>query len=383
MKAHNQIVSEFKESIFSTMTGLANQHQAINLSQGFPDFDGPSFVIDYAKKALDLGHLNKNQYAPSMGTIELRTAISNNYKRFYKLDYNPQNEVVVTNGATEAIFCTILALVNPGDEVVVLEPFYDSYLASLKMAGAKIVPVTLKKPNFTFDKQELLNAVNKNTKLLILNNPHNPTGKVFSKDEIKFIGELAIKNDFYIMSDEVYEFLTFDVEHIPTATFSDLYERTITISSTGKTFGLTGWKIGWAAGPANIIKSIHNVHQFNVFCVSHPLQVAMTDALNNMDEYLKEFKSLYRQKRDFLANGLQKAGFDISLPQGTYFIIGFLDNGQTDIDFCKNLILSKKVATIPTSAFYLKSNEGQSMIRFCFAKKEQTLNSAINNLLGF
>jgi aspartate/methionine/tyrosine aminotransferase len=380
MKELNSIVNDFRESIFSTMTKMAISHQAINLSQGFPDFDGPQFVINYAKHALDLGDLNKNQYAPSMGILPLREAIAKNYSRFYKLDYNPNSEIVITNGATEAIFCTILATVNPGDEVIVLEPFYDSYLATLKIAGAKVIPITLKKPNFNFDFEELKNAVSKKTKLLILNNPHNPTGKVFSNEEINFIGKLAIENDFYLLSDEVYEFLTYDVVHHPTATFSNLFDRTITISSTGKTFGLTGWKIGWAAGPEHIIKAIHNVHQFSTFCVSHPFQVAMTEALNHMDQYLIEFKADYRKKRDMLVNGLSEVGFNVINPQGTYFTMGILENGLNDVEYCKELILNKKVAAIPTSAFYIKSNEGQSMIRFCFAKKEETLKAALKNL---
>ena len=380
MKKLNAVVDDFKESIFSTMTKMAIENQAINLSQGFPDFDGPSFVLDYAAAALTKA---KNQYAPSMGTIELRSAIAKNYQRFYGLDYNPQTEIVVTNGATEAIYCTIMALVNPGDEVVVLEPFYDSYLASLRLAGAKIIPVTLKKPDFNYDINELKAAISDKTKLLIVNNPHNPTGKVFSKNELTEIGELAVKHDFYLMSDEVYEFLTFDeVKHIPTATLANLYERTITISSTGKTFGLTGWKIGWACAPANLIKAIHNVHQFTTFCVAHPFQVAMTDALLNMDQYLIDFKNDYAQKRDLLVGGLKNLGLKVSNPKGTYFAIGFLEPGQTDVEVCQKLIKENKVATIPTSAFYLKSNEGETLIRFCFAKKEETLKAAINNLSG-
>ncbi len=380
MKEYNRVVNQFSESIFSTMTKLAIENQAINLSQGFPDFDGPEFVINYAKKALDLGHMGKNQYAPSMGILPLRQSISKNYERFYKLNYNPESDIVVTNGATEAIFCTILALINPGDEVIILEPFYDSYLASLQLAGAKIIPITLKKPDFNFDFIELKNAITDKTKLLILNNPHNPTGKVFSPKEISFIGELAIHNDFYLLSDEVYEFLTYDCDHTPTATFPQLYDRTITISSTGKTFGLTGWKIGWAAGPSKIIKAIHNVHQFSTFCVAHPFQIAMSEALSNMDSYLLDFKKSYRIKRDHLVGGLKSSGFKVSNPSGTYFTMAFLDSGLNDIEYCKKLILEKKVAAIPTSAFYLKSKEGESMIRFCFAKKEETLSNALKNL---
>lgn len=377
MKAPSHVVTRFKESIFSTMTRLALENKAINLSQGFPDFDGPKWVRDLAAKAIAEG---KNQYAPSMGLLSLREAISRNYSRFYGLSYDPLTEVVVTNGATEAIFATCMALLNPGDEVVILEPFYDSYLASIEMAGAKAIPVTLKAPDFRFDKAELLAAITDKTKLLIINNPHNPTGKVFTTEEINFIGNLATVNGFYLLSDEVYEFLTYDVAHIPTATYGALKNRTITISSTGKTFGLTGWKVGWAAGPAELIKLIHNVHQFTSFCVAHPLQAAMAEALSNMDEYLKEFKADYTNKKNLLVIGLKEAGFKVLEPKGTYFVIAQLPEDKNDIDYCKQLIIEKKVATIPTSAFYLKSKEGEKMIRFCFAKTDETLTSALKNL---
>ena len=377
MKPLNNTVLQFKESIFSTMTKMAIDNKAINLSQGFPDFDGPKWVIDLASKAMNE---NKNQYAPSMGILPLREAIAHNYKRFYNFEVNPLSEVVVTNGATEAIFCACMGILNIGDEVIVLEPFYDSYLASIQLAGAKVVPVTLKAPDFNYDLEELKSAITSKTKLLILNNPHNPTGKVFTTSEIQEIGELAKKHDFYILSDEVYEFLTFGVEHKPTATFEDLKERTITISSTGKTFGLTGWKIGWAIGPANIIKAIHNVHQFTSFAVAHPFQWAMAEALIKMDEYLVDFKADYLRKRDLLVSGLKERGFNVSNPQGTYFTMAFLPDGENDVDYCKKLIVENKVAAIPTSAFYLKSDEGSKMIRFCFAKKDETLVAALNNL---
>nr|BDT29746.1 methionine aminotransferase [Bacteriovorax sp. HI3] len=377
MKPLNNTVEQFTESIFSTMTKMAMENKAINLSQGFPDFDGPSWVSDLAVKALKEA---KNQYAPSMGVLSLREAIAHNYARFYNYQVNPLSEVVVTNGATEAIFCACLALLNPGDEVVVLEPFYDSYLASIKLAGAKAIPVTLKAPEFHFDIEELKAAISDKTKLLIVNNPHNPTGKVFTAEEIKIIGDLAKKHDFYLLSDEVYEFLTFDVAHKPTATYEDLKERTITISSTGKTFGLTGWKIGWAIGPAALIKAIHNVHQFSTFCVAHPLQVAMAEALMKMDEYLVEFRADYKKKKELLVTGLKELGFNVLSPKGTYFAMALLPEGENDIDYCKKLIVEKKVATIPTSAFYIKSDEGSRMIRFCFAKKDETLLGALENL---
>lgn len=380
MKPLNQTIVDFKESIFTTMTKLANEHRAINLSQGFPDFDGPSFVIDYAKKALDEGAALKNQYAPAMGAIELRKAISYNYKKLYHLDYSFENQILVTNGATEALFCALLAMVNPGDDVIVFEPFYDSYVHTLLMAKANIIPITLKKPDFSFDREEFKKAVSSKTKLIILNNPHNPTGKVFSDDEISFLREMAIIHDFYIVSDEVYEFLTYDCDHRPTATFPELYERTLTISSTGKTFGLTGWKIGWVLGPSELIKAINNVHQFSSFCVAHPLQLAMANALMSMDDYLVEFKTSYRQKRDKLYSGLLDVGFQVFQSAGTYFLVAEIAPAQNDVQFCQNLIREKQVAAIPTSPFYLKSKEGESLIRFCFAKKEATLAAALNSL---
>lgn len=377
MKPLNQTVTSFKESIFSTMTKLAIQNSAINLSQGFPDFDGPRWLVNLASKAMEDG---KNQYAPSPGILPLRTAIAANYKKYYGLDYDPNSEVLVTCGATEAIFCTAMAVLNPGDEVIILEPFYDSYLASLQMVNARVVPVTLHAPEFSLNFDELKGAITSRTKMLILNNPHNPTGKMFTAEEIEQIADLAVKNDFYILSDEVYEFLTFERAHIPTACYKNLRDRTITISSTGKTFGLTGWKIGWCCAPAEIIKAIHNVHQFTTFCVAHPFQVAMAEALGNMDEYLAEFKRDYRMKRDLLVSGLKERGFNVLNPAGTYFTIAMLPEGETDVEFCQKLIVDKKVATIPTSAFYMKSDEGKRMIRFCFAKTEATLNAALKNL---
>lgn len=379
MKSLNKTVLGFKESIFSTMTKMAIENKAINLSQGFPDFDGPRWVIDLASKALVEGN---NQYAPAAGILALREAISFNYKRFYGLDYQAATDIVVTVGATEAIYCTCTALLNPGDEVVILEPCYDSYVAAVELAGAKIVPVTLKLPEFKFDIEELKNAISSKTKLLILNNPHNPTGKVFSADEIKVIADLAKKFDFYILSDEPYEFLTFGVEHTPTAKFDGLKERTITISSTAKTFGLTGWKIGWVATTPELAKAILNVHQFTTFCVSHPMQVALAEALVKLDAYLPEFRKSYSEKRTILIEGLKELGFKVIEPKGTFFVIVELPAGENDIEFCKKLITEKKVAVIPTSAFYIKSNEGSRLVRFCFAKQDETLLSALKNLKG-
>jgi N-succinyldiaminopimelate aminotransferase len=377
MKPINGAVSHFKESVFSTLTKLANKHQAINLAQGFPDFDGPAWVRDLAKVALDQ---NKNQYAPSSGTPSLRQAIVGHYRQFYDLSYDASEEVVVTNGATESLYCAITALINPGDEVVVFEPVYDSYVAALTLAQATIKVVTLHAPDFDYDLSTLRSVVTPETKLVILNNPHNPTGKVYTRAELTQLAALANEFDFYILSDEVYEFLTFEHSHIPIATIPGMKDRVITVSSIGKTLSLTGWKIGWACGPAELIRAIHHVHQFTTFCVAHPLQDAIAHTLPRLGDYLTEFRTLYARRRDTLVEGLRLMGFRVYKPQGTYFAVVRIPDGRQDIEYCQDLILNKKVATIPLSAFYLQSSEGRQLIRFCFAKKEETLIKAMENL---
>jgi N-succinyldiaminopimelate aminotransferase len=326
-----------------------------------------------------------NQYAPFMGTQSLRQEVSLYYKKFYGLGYDPEKEITITVGATEAIYLVITALINPGDEVIVLEPFYDSYVASIKMAGGIPVPVTMHAPDFTIDKKELENAITPKTKLIILNNPHNPTGKVWSREELLDVSLLVEKNDLYLLSDEVYEFLLFDgVKHIPTATLKGMKERTITISSAGKTFGLTGWKIGWICANEKVTKACRLIHQYVTFAVSTPMQEAVAVGLTKLPDYLPGFVDLYRSKRDFFYNELKNLGFDFKIPKGTYFMMVPIKNKTTlkDVDFALKLIQERKVATVPPSAFYLKSTEGESYLRFCFAKKEETLKEAAQNLQG-
>jgi len=379
MKNFAYPVDQIKESIFATMTQLSIDNNAINLSQGFPDFDGPKFIIEYAKEAM---HKGFNQYAPSPGVMGLRQSISDNFMKFYGLSYDPYSEITVTNGATEGIFSTVLALINPGDEVIIFEPFYDSYVAAIKLAGGIPVPVTLHTPNFNWDVKELEKAFTHKTKLVIFNSPHNPTGKVFNVQEITLLADLVKKYDTYIISDEVYEHLTFDnIVHIPMTKIKGMKERTITISSTGKTFGLTGWKVGWTSSSKKITHAIRMVHQFNTFSVAHPLQIAMEKALQNLDDYLVEFKSIYKSKRKLFINGIVDCGYKPYIPNGTYFVMCPIDSHTSlnDIDYCMELIKTKKVAAIPTSAFYLKSCDGKKYIRFCFAKKDTTINAALNN----
>ncbi|MCK5074187.1 MAG: aminotransferase class I/II-fold pyridoxal phosphate-dependent enzyme [Bacteriovoracaceae bacterium] len=380
MKDISYIVSGFRENIFSQITNLADKHGAISLSQGYPDFDGPHWVRQYAQENIEHG---MNQTTSAIGTVSMRNALGTNYKKYYDLDYNADSEITVTVGATEAVFCSIMALVNPGDEVIIFEPHFDTYLPAVKLAGGKPVAVTLHAPKFSFYEDEFEKAFTEKTKLVILNSPHNPSGKIFNKKELELICKLVKKHDAYLVTDEVYEFLTYDEQiHIPAATLPGMRERTITISSTGKTFGLTGWRTGWACAPPKLSHAIRMVHQNNTFSSPHPLQEALAKALSNLDDYLPEFKKLYEQKRDFLYNGLKKAGFKPFLSKSTYFILCPITHltDKNDVEFCKELIIERKVAAIPTSAFYFKSNEGEKHIRFCFAKKNETMTNAIKNL---
>jgi aspartate/methionine/tyrosine aminotransferase len=373
-------IADFKDSIFGVISRLAREHQAVNLGQGFPDFDGPDWMKQIAFQKMQEGH---NQYAPFHGTPNLRNEISNYYKKFYGLNYDPESEVTVTVGATEAIYLVITGLVNPGDEVVVLEPFYDSYVASIKMAGGIPVPVTMHAPEFTIDIKELEAAITHRTKLIILNNPHNPTGKVWDKSELIAVSQLTIKNDLYLLSDEVYEFLVFDgAQHIPTATLEGMRDRTITVSSAGKTFGLTGWKIGWICANPTVTRACRLVHQYVTFAVSTPMQEAVAEGLKRLPDYLPGFVELYKSKRDHFYAELKKLGFEFSIPRGTYFMMVPISKHTklNDVDFAMKLIKEYKVATVPPSAFYLKSNEGEKYLRFCFAKKDETISQAIENL---
>ncbi len=375
-------IAGFKDSIFGVISKLAREHNAVNLGQGFPDFDGPDWLKDIVYKKMQEGH---NQYAPFHGTANLRQEIANYYKSFYHLNYHPESEVTVTVGATEAIYLVITALINPGDEVVVLEPFYDSYVASIKMAGGIPIPVTMHAPDFLIDQKELDAAISPRTKLIILNNPHNPSGKVWLKQEIEMVAKAAEKSDAYLLSDEVYEFLVFDgCKHIPTATLEGMKERTITISSAGKTFGVTGWKIGWICANETVSKACRLVHQYVTFSVSTPMQEGVAESLKKLPEYLPGFVSLYKEKRDFFYKEMRQLGFDFSSPKGTYFMMVPI-SGKTklnDVDYALKLIKENKVATVPPSAFYLKSTEGERYLRFCFAKKEVTLKNAVKNLQG-
>lgn len=374
--------ADFKDSIFGVISKLAREKSAVNLGQGFPDFDGPQWLKDVVSKKVNEGH---NQYAPFQGTLNLRNSVSGYYKSLYALNYNPESQVSITVGATEAIYVAIMALINPGDEVIVLEPFYDSYIASIKMAGGVVVPVTMHAPDFTVDEKELQAAVTARTKLIIVNNPHNPTGKVWANEELQVIASMAQKHDLFVLSDEVYEFLLFDgAKHLPMASLDGMYDRTITISSAGKTFGVTGWKIGWICANESISRACRLVHQYVTFAVSTPMQEAVAEGIQRFSTYIPDFVALYKGKRDMFYKGMMDLGFDFKIPRGTYFMMVPIakKTNLKDVDFAMKLINEQKVATVPPSVFYLKSTEGEKYLRFCFAKKDETLKSALENLKG-
>jgi N-succinyldiaminopimelate aminotransferase len=372
----------FGTTIFAEMTELATKHEAINLSQGFPDFEGPDGIIEAAVAAL---HSGDNQYARSQGHAKLVEAIAAKQTRDYSLDLDPYSEVNVFSGATEGIAASFLGLLNPGDEVILFEPFYDSYPACTALAGATARFCTLRFPEYALDVEALEAAVNEKTRLIVLNSPHNPTGKVFTRQELEAIARVACEHDLIVLTDEVYEYLTYDdAEHIPMATLPGMFERTLSLSSSGKTFSFTGWKIGWATGPRELVAAAQSAHQFLTFAVATPLQVAMAHALNTFHgEYIETIRAEYTERRDFLVSALRDTGFDVAVPQGTYFVLAdftALFDGD-DRAFARHLIETCGVATIPPSVFFMAQPEvGRRLIRFAFCKRRETLEKAADRL---
>lgn len=372
-------LSDFGTTIFTEMTRLAIEHRAINLAQGFPDFDGPEFAKEAAIAAIRAGH---GQYARMSGAPELHRALSAKYRRDRGLDYAADTEITVTSGATEAIFAAIQGICDPGDEVVVFEPYYDSYKASVLMAGAVPRIVTLRTPDWAFDPEEVRRAFGTKTRALLLNTPHNPTGKVFSREELVFLGALCREHDAICVTDEVYEHLVYDGEHVPMAALPGMRERTITISSFGKTFSLTGWKIGWAAAPPELTAAVRAAHQFITFATATPLQHGAAAALAAGPEYYAGLLADYRGKRDYLVRELARIGFAVFPPAGTYFACaGFREFGfDDDRAFVRHLIEKVGVAAIPPSVFYDHPEHGRSYVRFAFCKKPETLERAVKRL---
>jgi N-succinyldiaminopimelate aminotransferase len=370
-----------RPTIFAEMSALAVSTGSINLGQGFPDEDGPAEILEAARQAISDGF---NQYPPGMGMPVLREAISAHQQRFYGLAVDPDREVLVTAGATEGLAATILALTETGDEVVTFEPFYDSYGAIVGLAGATHVTVPLRAPDFQPDAEELRAAISDRTRLILINNPHNPTGTVLSRETLQLIVELATRHDALIVTDEVYEHLVFDAPHIPVATLPGARERSITISSAGKTFNTTGWKIGWITAPAAILAPIVAVKQFLTFVNGAPFQPAIAVGLGLPDAFFTGIAATLGRKRDLLSAGLIDAGFTVTKPQGGYFVVadaaplGFSDAEE----FCRTMPAVAGVVGVPVSAFVRPGNHAAyaSLVRFAYCKRESVLEDAVTRL---
>src|SRR3954471_2827223 len=379
----NRRLAEFGTTIFAEMSALALRTGSINLGQGFPDTDGPEEIREAAVRALREGH--GNQYPPGPGVPELRAAIAAHQERRYGLSYDPDSEVLVTAGATEAIAAALLALLEPGDEVIALEPYYDSYAAGIAMAGGKRVPVTLRPHDggFRLDLDELRAAVTDRTRVLLVNTPHNPTGTVLTREELTAIAELAVERDLLVVTDEVYEHLVFDdAEHIPLATFPGMRERTVTIGSAGKTFSFTGWKVGWITSTAPLVTAVRSAKQFLTYVSAGPFQYAVAEALALPEAYFTAFREDMQAKRDLLAAGLAEAGFGVFASAGTYFITTDIRPlGESDgFAFCRALPERAGVVAIPNAVFYDHREAGAPFVRFAFCKKTEVLEEASRRL---
>ena len=374
----------YGETIFAEMTRLAVETESVNLGQGFPDTDGPRSLLENASRHILEG---VNQYPPGPGRPELRQAVSRYRSRHYGLDLDPDTEVYVTVGATAGIAASLLALVERGDEVVVFEPMYDSYAAMISLAGGVRRPVALRRDDvtgrFTFDPAELRAAVTPRTRLVMVNTPHNPTGTVFDAEELAEIAAVCREHDLVAVTDEVYEFLTFDDRrHIPLATLPGMRERTLSISSVGKMFAVTAWKTGWVSGPEPLVRAVRTVNQFLTFSANGALQLAIADAIDNEGAWVEHQRLAMQGKRDRLAEGLSGAGFDVDVSEGTYFLmadvrpLGYLD-GE---DVARALPREAGVAAVPAKVFYDHQDEGRHLVRFAFCKKDEVLDEAVARL---
>lgn len=384
MKTPNAMLSALPTTIFTVMSQLAVQNNALNLGQGFPDTEGPEDIVRQAAEALlD----QRNQYAPLTGLPELRQAVADSNRRFYGLDVDPAKDVVVTSGATEALAACLTAVVNPGDEVVLIEPLYDTYLPMVRLLNAVPVCVRLEPPDWTLPLDALKAAFGPKTKAILLNSPMNPTGKIFSQAELESIAALVQEHDAYAICDEVYEHLTFHVKHSPLMTFPGMQERCMRIGSAGKTFSLTGWKIGYVTACPSLASLIAKAHQLYTFASPPNLQRAVAYALAKDDHYYRELAETLEQKRNLLRAGLQDIGFRTLPTDGSYFLVADINpitQGQTDRAFAQWLVREAGVATIPVSAFYDPDGPQppQNLIRFAFCKKTEVLHEAIDRLRG-
>ncbi|GJF29064.1 aminotransferase [Kitasatospora sp. NE20-6] len=367
-------------TIFAEMSALATATGSINLGQGFPDTDGPREIAEAAARAVLDGH--GNQYPPGPGIPELRTAVAEHQQRFHGLAYDPDTEVLVTAGATEAIAAALLALLEPGDEVIAFEPFYDSYAACIAMAGAVRVPLTLRAPSFRPDLDELRALITPRTRLLLINTPHNPTGTVLSAEELAGIAALAVEHDLLVVADEVYEHLVYTGAHHPIAALPGMRERTVSISSAGKTFSFTGWKVGWVTASPALVAAVRTAKQYLTYVSAGPFQYAVAEALRLPRAYFDTLRADLAHKRDLLADGLEAAGFRVFRPEGTYFITTDITPlGEKDgLEFCRSLPARCGVVAIPNVVFYDDTEAGRSLVRFAFCKKTEVLEEAASRL---
>ena len=366
-------------TIFSEMSALAMRTQSVNLGQGFPDVDGPPDVIARAVTALESG---LNQYAPGLGVPALRQAVARHQLRHYGLELDPDSQVVVTTGCTEGIAAALLGLVNPGDEVVVLEPYYDSYTAMIQMAGGVRRPVTLRAPSFRLDVDELRAAVTSQARFLLLNSPHNPTGAVLTLAELQAVADVAIEHDLVVITDEVYEHLVYDDHvHVPLATLSGMFERTLSLSSAGKSYSFTGWKVGWATGPADLVGAVLAAKQWLTFTSGSPLQPAVAFALDEEPDFPTRLAADLQQRRDLLCSGLAAVGLDVHVPEGTYFATTDIgDLGWSDgLAFCLALPERAGVVAIPTQGFH-DSDAGDQLVRWAFCKQPEVIEEGLRRL---
>jgi N-succinyldiaminopimelate aminotransferase len=367
-------------TIFSEMSALAVATGSVNLGQGFPDTDGPREIAEAAAAAILEGR--GNQYPPGNGVPALCQAIAEHQRRFYGLEFDPGAEVLVTAGATEAVAAALLALVEPGDEVIAFEPYYDSYAACVALAGGVRVPVTLRAPDFRPDLDALRAAVTPQTRLILLNSPHNPTGSVFTRAELAAIAELACERDLLVISDEVYEHMVYAGEHVPIGSLPGMAERTVSISSSGKTFSFTGWKIGWVTATAELVATVRAVKQFLTFVSGGPFQYAIAEALRLPDAYFAGISAGLRVKRDLLCAGLAETGFIVYPPAGTYFVTTDIRELSDDdgVEFCRSLPRQAGVVAIPSAVLYDDAEAGRTQVRFAFCKRPEVLQDALARL---
>ncbi|GGL40842.1 pyridoxal phosphate-dependent aminotransferase [Phycicoccus endophyticus] len=373
-------LAELGTTVFATMTQLALEKDAVNLGQGFPDTDGPREVLDAAVEAIRSG---RNQYPPGAGYPELRAAVAAHQERFYGLRLDPAREVLVTVGATEAIAAAVLALVRPGEEVVTFEPYYDSYAATIALAGGVRRTSLLRFPDFAVDEASLRAAFSPRTSMVLLNTPHNPTGRVFSREELELVAELAREYDAWVVTDEVYEHLAFDGRrHVPIATLPGMAERTVTISSGGKTFATTGWKVGWLSGPAEAVAAARAVKQFLTFVGSGPFQPAVAAGLGLPDAVFERLAASMAGKRDRLVSGLRTAGFEVPVPEGGYFVLADAAplGVQDAVQLCFDLPDLAGVVGVPASAFHDSPRSAPTLVRFAFCKEDAVLDEGCRRL---